>query len=147
MVFKTTLLLFGFIAIFTGLITAQRPDNQRRRAAPTFEMIAERFDANKDGKVTREEAGGRERMFNRFDTNKDGVITKSDLANISSRQGRRRRGGGGGRGGMFGSFPNAKPAPGQIAPNFDLSTPDGETVSLGKLLYEKPVVLEFGSFT
>jgi len=157
MVFRTALLVTGMIALFSGLAIAQPPEGQGRRGGsgrrgPSFERFANRFDTNKDGKITREEFTGRAEMFERFDTNKDGVITKSDLANMKMGNGRRRggRGGegrGGGFGGMFGSFPTSRPVPGQIAPNFELRTVDGELVSLGKLLYTRPVVLEFGSFT
>ncbi|NNF00684.1 MAG: hypothetical protein HKN25_16835 [Pyrinomonadaceae bacterium] len=148
MLFKSTFIFAALISLLSGLVIAQRPDGQGRRGdrrVPNFERIAERFDANKDGKITREELGERARMLDRFDANNDGVITASDLKNFRAQ--RRGRRGGGSRGGMFGRFPNARPAPGQIAPNFELMTSDGVTVSLGKLLYEKPVVLEFGSFT
>ncbi|MCI0488435.1 MAG: EF-hand domain-containing protein [Blastocatellia bacterium] len=110
---------------------------------PSFERVAERFDANRDGKITREEFGGQEQMFDRLDRNGDGVITKEDF------EGRMGRGGRPSRGGMprFQEFPTAKPAPGHKAPDFQLHDLDGNKVSLSKLLETRPVVLEFGSFT
>ena len=46
----------------------------------------ERFDADKDGKVTKEELGDRENFLTRLDKNEDGVITE-DEAPTFSRQG------------------------------------------------------------
>jgi len=53
--------------------TARRTENAKR--------TLERFDANKDGKISKEELPerGRERLIN-LDTNKDGVITLEELA-------------------------------------------------------------------
>ena len=54
-----------------------------------------RFDDDGDGKVTKKEFEGPDRMFDRFDTNKDGTVTQSEVRE------RRRRGRGsmGGRSG------------------------------------------------
>ena len=51
-----------------------------------------RFDKDGDGKVTREEFGGPDRMFDRFDADADGVITKKE---VESRRGMGRTGRGG----------------------------------------------------
>lgn len=45
---------------------------------PTWEQFLERSDANKDGKVTRDEFKGPPRIFEMLDRNKDGVILKEE---------------------------------------------------------------------
>lgn len=63
-----------------------RRDELQNGAAPqegrprNFERFAERFDANKDGRITREEFTGQPQMFERMDRNGDGVITAADFA-------------------------------------------------------------------
>lgn len=53
-----------------------------RAMANAGRMFMQRFDANKDGKVTREELGGEAERFDRFDSDKDGAITTADFANM-----------------------------------------------------------------
>ncbi|MHC4959986.1 MAG: EF-hand domain-containing protein [Planctomycetota bacterium] len=72
-----------FLLVLGGLALGQG----RGRGDPWERM--QRYDENKDGKVTKEEFGGPERMFDRLDANKDGVVTKAEA------KGMRRRGGGG----------------------------------------------------
>lgn len=45
---------------------------------PTWEQFLERSDANKDGKVTRDEFKGPPQIFEMLDRNKDGVVTKEE---------------------------------------------------------------------
>ncbi len=47
----------------------------------------------------------------------------------------------------FDNFSNAKPTAGEVAPDFTLMTLDGETFNLHQVALDKPIVLEFGSFT
>lgn len=47
----------------------------------------------------------------------------------------------------FDTFPEAQPRAGEIAPDFTLMTLDGEPFNLHEAAAEKPVLLEFGSFT
>lgn len=47
----------------------------------------------------------------------------------------------------FDNFPNAKPTAGEVAPDFTLMTLEGETFNLHEVALDKPIVLEFGSFT
>lgn len=47
----------------------------------------------------------------------------------------------------FDTFTEATPMAGEIAPDFSLMTLDGEPFSLHEAAAEKPVLLEFGSFT
>jgi len=152
---------------------AQQPPPRRAEpqngAAPqegrprNFERFAERFDANKDGKITRDEFTGSQQMFERMvflDTDNDGKVTKEEQEKFFSRvdankdgqisedewrQAMQSRAGGGMS--RMQEFPTARPAPGQIAPEFDLRDLKGNRVSLAGLLKTKPVVIEFGSFT
>ncbi len=45
----------------------------------TFELVSKRYDANKDGKVTREEFKGPSQVFPSLDRNSDGEITPGDF--------------------------------------------------------------------
>lgn len=44
-------------------------------------------------------------------------------------------------------FADESPAVGEVAPNFTLKTPAGETVELKQLIGDKPIVLQLGSHT
>jgi acetyl esterase len=82
--FKAWLLvLFAFAAMAVQVFPAatQPARQQGQREKYTFEQVANRYDANKDGKVTKEEMGGRADMLDSMDTNKDGVLTAEDFAN------------------------------------------------------------------
>lgn len=52
-------------------------NTQGRRAIP-FRAILNREDANKDGKVTKDEFKGPPQLFQRWDLNKDGVLTQEE---------------------------------------------------------------------
>ena len=72
---------------------------------PSSERIAERFDENNDGKITKDEFTGPEEMFARMDRNEDGVINADDFRGGFDRPGGgfgRGSGGFGGRGGQVG---------------------------------------------
>ncbi len=47
----------------------------------------------------------------------------------------------------FDEFPQTKPTAGEEAPDFSLMTLEGEPFDLHEAAMEKPIVLEFGSFT
>jgi hypothetical protein len=47
----------------------------------------------------------------------------------------------------FDTFPDAKPTAGELAPDFTLITLEGETFNLHQVAADRPIVLEFGSFT
>ncbi len=85
---------FGFrtivvIAVFHGLgwlaaalaqeaAPTERPREQRFQF--TFEWFAGRFDADKDGKITKDEVSGpAARFFDRMDRDGDGVLTEADF--------------------------------------------------------------------
>lgn len=77
-------------------------DGQRPRMDPT--QMLERMDANKDGKLSKDEVPPQlaERMFERADTNKDGFLDKAELDAMAKAGGMRGQGGQGGQGGQRG---------------------------------------------
>ncbi len=77
------------VLVFVLLLSWSPATAQDGRGNPWDRM--KRFDANNDGKITREEFKGPERYFNRFDSDKDGVLTEEEVKSG-------RRGGGGGMG-------------------------------------------------
>lgn len=58
-----------------GAAILEKEKNDREGAKNGF---VERYDIDRDGKVTREEWGGSEAVFDRLDANRDGVITDAD---------------------------------------------------------------------
>lgn len=119
------------------------PGTMGRSSGPS--MLFGMMDADSDGSISRDEFSA---LFKRLDTNEDGQLSREELTQGLSRG---RAGGEGSDGSRrtsrFQDFPNAEPAPGQAAPDFELRDIEGNEVSLGELLKSKPVVLEFGSFT
>lgn len=89
--------------------TSDRGRADRSNGGNAFVERVMARDADKDGKVSKEEAG--EQMANFFrnmDSDKDGFLTKSELEEMSKRfQRSGNRGGGGGRAGG-GQQPNSK---------------------------------------
>ena len=57
-----------------------------KTGAAQFLRRFEAMDANKDGKVTREEFKGRPALFDRLDADHDGVIAKADLKALREKQ-------------------------------------------------------------
>ena len=47
----------------------------------------------------------------------------------------------------FDEFPDKEPTAGNVAPDFTLMTVEGEPFTLSEAYAEKPVVIEFGSYT
>lgn len=47
----------------------------------------------------------------------------------------------------FEQFTETKPVAGEVAPDFTLQTLDGEVFTLSEVYAERPVVIEFGSYT
>jgi Ca2+-binding EF-hand superfamily protein len=74
---------------------------QRGQERPTVSQILSEMDANKDGKLSKEEVKGPlAQDFDTIDTNDDGFISKEELENAPQPQRNNQRGGqrGGGRG-------------------------------------------------
>ncbi len=51
------------------------------------------------------------------------------------------------QGRKFDEFTNTHPLVGELAPDFTLPTVDGEQFTLSEAYAERPVVIEFGSYT
>jgi hypothetical protein len=135
-------LTMAFLIWFILIDQTYAQQKQRRNRGPdVFKYLADKYDKNQDGKLSREEYDRSEENFARFDTNKDGVLSADDWSGGSP--GRRRRGGQRNH--------NGAPAPkvGDQAPDFTLTHVDDQTktVLLSSFVGEKPVALLFGSCT
>ena len=70
------------------------------------------FDADKDGKVTKQELPERmQRIFERGDLNRDAAIDKEEAEKLASQFGQARGARGGGAGGTGGGRPDGEPRP------------------------------------
>jgi hypothetical protein len=140
---KSQIQLFGFtvIAIAITFSTTNQADAQRNRGSSTsvWKFLSEKYDKNKDGKLTKEEYDRSDEKFNGFDLNKDGVLTAEDWTAKGNSRGGRSRGG----------DSSAAPAKGDVAPEFSLTTVADESkiVKLSSFAGKKPVALVFGSCT
>ena len=137
-VFTLTIAIFGLL-----ILVDQTNAQQRRGGGPdVFSFLAEKYDMNFDGKLSREEYDRSEENFKRFDTNKDGELTPDDWSGGT----RGKRGRGGGRQGHDSA---AAPKVGDQAPDFTLTHINDETktVQLSSFAGSKPVALLFGSCT
>ena len=56
----------------------QSGEVEEPKAASTWDYLAEKYDADGDGKITEEEYGRDELHFKRLDVDKDGVIARSE---------------------------------------------------------------------
>jgi len=52
-----------------------------------------------------------------------------------------------GQSAKFDEFPDKEPTVGDVAPDFTLLTVEGEPFTLSEAYAQKPVVIEFGSYT
>ncbi|OBX24440.1 hypothetical protein BAA08_00100 [Bizionia sp. APA-3] len=61
---------------------AQPQKGKDQKKPPTFSELLEKMDANKDGKLAKEEISGNlKNHFSEVDTDKDGFITEEELKN------------------------------------------------------------------
>lgn len=67
-----------FVTLVFGIVNAGDPQQQRPQFS--FDVLLRREDANKDGKVTKVEFQGPNRLFDRFDLNGDGELTKKEFS-------------------------------------------------------------------
>lgn len=94
---KLALIGAGALSILVADATAQRRGGGDRMAI--WKTLAERYDKDKDGKLTQQEYTRGEAKFSRWDANNDGVISAADFEGGGNRARGRNRGGGAGRGG------------------------------------------------
>ena len=70
------------VALAAQPLCAQEQEKEKGTTAPAAKKEKMNFatlDANKDGKVTREEWKGRAKRFDRLDTNRDGSLTMEEM--------------------------------------------------------------------
>ena len=77
-------------------------EGSKRKREP--QKILDRMDANKDGKLSKDEFRGRPEKFDKIDTDNDGFLSIAELEKMPSRKGNRGSGRRGGRGFGTGSF-------------------------------------------
>ena len=99
----------------SGYVTLPELESWDRKGARTKytskrqrnpQKMLDRMDANKDGKLSKEEFRGRPEKFDKIDTDNDGFLSIEELEKMPSRRGNRGFGhrGGGGRGFGSGGF-------------------------------------------
>ena len=141
---------------------------QEEKAETVWEYLVLKYDADKDGRVSKAEYTRGDEHWLRLDKNADGFLDASEFAS-EGRRGRRRGGrGSGGRGEDRGRAPEA-PKAGEQAPDFELvvlpatsmaptnkqggneqqdrGDRKAEFVKLSSFKGVKPVALIFGSYT
>jgi hypothetical protein len=132
-----TLLLLCLLLTPTLAFSQDAPFHNRK-PDPTqrMQMMITRYDANKDGVLTKDEFQGRAEHWRRMDANKDNKVDAADFAKIRDQR----------RSHSFSS--DRCPELGDPAGDFTLRRLNSKnTVTLSKQLASKPVVLNFGSYT
>jgi hypothetical protein len=117
---------------------AAREDTPENPALASWHFLRAKYDGDGDGRITGGEYTRSAAGFTRLDADRDGLVTVLDFDprwdGVPRVDGAFRYGVGG-------------PEVGEPAPEFELSTTDGRSLSLAELRAERPVVLAFGSFT
>ncbi len=80
----------GFVFVASSCIASAQETRFRPRV--TFSQVLRREDANKDGKVKKDEFKASPKLFERLDRDRDGVLTKADFAAAVAQQNGRRIG-------------------------------------------------------
>lgn len=81
----TTLFILTFLVISNSSCAQNRPEGEQER--PSYAKILEEMDANKDGKLAKDEVKGRLlKDFDTLDTDKDGFISEAEFENASKRK-------------------------------------------------------------
>ena len=128
--------------IALALAACAGPSHQGNPGSAVWLFLQERYDADRDGRVTRTEYMRSERGFRNLDVSGDGVVTPLDFD--PSYDGVLR--------GPWKSFEDFEygeggPEVGALAPPLRLTSTMGEVVDLERFRGERPVALVFGSFT
>ncbi len=92
---KLALIGAATLSILVADATAQLGRNSNRTSiwkTSTWQTLAERYDKDKDGKLTKQEYGRGEAKFARWDSNSDGVLSAADFAAGKPAGGNRRGG-------------------------------------------------------
>ncbi|MFK7738687.1 MAG: hypothetical protein AB8H80_00080 [Planctomycetota bacterium] len=114
-----------------------------------WKFLSGKYDADKDGKLTKEEYGRDEATFARLDRDGDGVVTAADWQVEAPRGRRGGRRGARGRGAGGRAEQPAAPKAGDSAPDFELTlvTDAKQKVKLSSFADKQAVALIFGSCT
>ncbi len=152
-------------AILQGQMSGGQGWFQPSQSRLGWNWLVQRFDADRDGKISAEEFTGPLAIWERLDRNRDGALTAADFdwwpprrATAPARPAGKPAGKSAERpdramllAGLFNGeigSPYEGPRVGQLAPCFTLPTVDGKnSIALRDHLGKKPVVLVFGSFT
>ena len=104
-----------------------------------WKFLADKYDSDKDGRITTDEYQRDKNTFANLDRNKDGVLSLEDWTSSEERAGRERKDRSRGK----------APEWGQLAPDFELTfvNNEKETAKLSSYVGNKPVALIFGSCT
>ena len=167
------------LTTFTLIVLFLCPQEEQSSVPPqtVWELLEQKYDANKDGKISPKEHGRGEKAFGNLDRDGDGVITKKDTEAGGRRSSRQGRAGQREKRGNAGSESRVKqpnpPKVGQKAPDFELlllvhnneasktepSPKETNTkrskakkkpeqkIKLSSFVGVKPVALIFGSYT
>lgn len=77
---KTAVLVFGLALLGSVQVSAQSGDKGPGKEPPTFSELIKDMDANKDGKLAKDEIKGPlKNDFTKVDTDKDGFITEAEF--------------------------------------------------------------------
>jgi hypothetical protein len=122
------------------VVMAQRGQGPQRgqgrgSSAEVWKALADKYDADKDNRVTVEEYPRGREKFESLDRNGDGVVSEEDFQMPAGRRGPRQ--------------PSQTPQSGDAAPDFELPRAEDETktVRLSSFAGKRPVALVFGSYT
>ena len=87
---KATVYSAILILVGTVLTYAQPPQGQEGKKPPTVDEMFKQMDANKDGKLSKEEIKGPlKEDFDKVDLNKDEFITKEELKKAPKPEGKK----------------------------------------------------------
>lgn len=135
---RLSAIAFVSIMILSGFCHAQR--NIEGRYAQVWDFLVEKYDKNKDGKISKDEYERGDETFARLDRNGDGFLTQNDWDGVRGRRPRQRPGD---------RLVGIAPEEGEVAPDFNLpyvKEPE-QRVRLSSFAEKKPVALIFGSYT
>lgn len=107
-----------------------------------WELLAGRYDRDRDGRITPQEYRRGKERFQRLGRNGDGVLTRTDWQAPGLRPGPGRA--------ARRTLPDPAPRAGEPAPDFELPLlhgKEGATLRLSSFRGRKPVALIFGSWT
>lgn len=113
--------------------------NRGNSGTNVWKFLSDKYDKDKDGKLTKQEYNRNEETFAKFDRNEDGVLSAADWEVASNRSRSR-----GNR-----SDSSSAPKVGDTAPDFELAfvkQPE-KNAKLSSFAGDKPVALIFGSCT